>query len=136
MDPNVSYADWQVSLPLKHWHHPLVVIYWLTTQANKHEHIMACAHVQVFLKSSFVSEAERREGKQEVQQTVFVWESTIMPVIYTLIDDAIPVRGLAALGGWRGEWERAPSWYRERLSAAVVRDKAESSQTPHMINDL
>lgn len=115
-----------------------MVIYWLTIQANKHERITACAHVQVFLKSSFVSEAERREGQQEVQQTIFVWESTIMHVIYTLIDDAIPVRGLAALrgGGGRGEWERAPSWYRELLSAAVVRDKAESSQTPHMINDL
>lgn len=56
------------------------------------------------------------------------------------MDDAIATRGIAAQREvLREEGEKgvkAPSWKRELLSAAVVRDKAESSQTPCMINDL
>lgn len=49
---------------------------------------------------------------------------------------AIAAGGIATRRERRGEKERAPSWKRELLSAAVVQDKAESSQTPRMINDL
>lgn len=67
----------------------------------------------------------------------FVWVSTTRPVIYTLMDAAIAAIGIAALTETGREGERgAPSWKRELLSAALVQDKAESSQTPCMINDL
>lgn len=77
--------------------------------------------------------------EQKVQQMAFVRVSVMRPVIYTLIGDAIAMGGTAALrdcGKRERERKRAPSRKRELLSAAVVQDKAESSQTPGMINDL
>lgn len=43
IEPNVSQANQHVSLPLKHWHHPLALICWLRIHAKK-RHILACAH--------------------------------------------------------------------------------------------
>lgn len=82
------------------------------------------------------TETETGEEKQEVQQRVFVWLSTARPVIYTLMGDGIAARGSGATRGTGREGKELHHWKRELLSAAVVRDKAESSQTPCMINDL
>lgn len=74
--------------------------------------------------------------EEKVQQMAFVWVSMMRPVIYTLIGDTVATGGIATLRDWGRERKRAPSCKRELLSAAVVQDKAESSQTPGMINDL
>lgn len=130
-------GEWVLSL--KRWHHPPALICWATAHAKNHA--FDCKFF-LGLKSSFLQKRHGEdclEEKQEVQQTAFVWASTTRPVIYTLIGEAIATWGISALRGKERrerERERAPSWKRELLSAAVVRDKAESSQTPCMINDL
>lgn len=106
------------------------------------QHILVCAYAFhcefIFNKRSMKTAAWNR--KRKYNRRTFVWVSTPRPVSYTLMADAIATRGFAApreTGREKErERERAPSWKRELLSAAAVRDKAESSQTPCMINDL
>lgn len=73
--------------------------------------------------------------RKVIVKTCFLYPNSQMPS---------PPLEAPLLGGGRGKgivgWGRleqaAPSCKRELLSAAAVRDKAESSQTPRMINDL
>lgn len=100
-----------------------------------HEHMF---HWKFCLSNTevFYCNTRMEEQEQEVQQTAFVRVSTPKPVICTLTGNAIATRGITAQREPGRERERVPSCEREFLSVAVVRDKAESSQTPCMINDL